>query len=91
MKKRPKNEFKDDGRTIANMNVDGMPWYDSSLPHDPTASPPSGREKQPPVKLTKKERRALMRAAYGFALKIALFFVGCFFVAMLLLRLLWAH
>ena len=27
MKKRNKEKFVDDGRVIANMNVDGMPWY----------------------------------------------------------------
>ena len=27
MGKRKREEFEDDGRTIANMNVDGMPWY----------------------------------------------------------------
>ncbi len=24
---KPEDEYEDDGRTIVNMNVDGMPWY----------------------------------------------------------------
>ncbi len=30
MKHRKNDDFIDDGRTIANMNVEGMPWYDKS-------------------------------------------------------------
>ncbi len=33
MKKRSKKEaFEDDGRTVANMNVEGMPWYSEAKP-----------------------------------------------------------
>ena len=28
MARKPKEKFEDDGRTIVNMNVPGMPWYD---------------------------------------------------------------
>lgn len=32
MKKKKKRAFEDDGRTIANMNVEGMPWYTEAKP-----------------------------------------------------------
>lgn len=32
MKKKGKKIFEDDGRTIANMNVEGMPWYTEAKP-----------------------------------------------------------
>lgn len=32
MKKKKKEIFEDDGRTIANMNVEGMPWYTDAKP-----------------------------------------------------------
>ena len=44
----------DDGRTVAYMNVEGMPWY----------RPDSGKEVKEEDKPTRKERRALIRAGY---------------------------
>ena len=51
--KKPK--FEDDGRTIANMNVEGMPWYNPSkdISHSSSA--------QDFGDLTPKEKRAMMR------------------------------
>ena len=54
MGKRKREEFEDDGRTIADMNVDGMPWYLEK------------REKQPEqekIELTKEEGGAVLRQA----------------------------
>ncbi len=31
MARKPKQYDDDDGRTIANMNVEGMPWYDANM------------------------------------------------------------
>ena len=44
----------DDGRTVANMNVEGMPWY----------HPDSGKEVKEEDKPTRKEKRAMIRAGY---------------------------
>lgn len=44
----------DDGRTVANMNVEGMPWY----------HPDSGKEVKEEDKPTHKEKRAMIRAGY---------------------------
>ncbi|HHT53490.1 MAG TPA: hypothetical protein GX011_00955 [Clostridiales bacterium] len=75
-KKRRDDEF-DDGRTIANMNVDGMPWYngkiDKNKPGVESDSVNGGPEK---ITLTKKEERALLRGVVLAALLAG----GVFFV-----------
>ena len=65
MGKRKREEFEDDGRTIANMNVDGMPWYLEK------------REKQPEpekIELTKEESRAMMGGILKATLLVTLAF-----------------
>ena len=54
MKRQKKQPDWDDGRTIANMNVEGMPWY----------HPESGKKVREEDKPTRKEKRAMIRAAY---------------------------
>ncbi len=54
MKRKTKTPDYDDGRTIAEMNVEGMPWY------NPTKDKKVNEEDKP----TKKELRAMMRAGY---------------------------
>lgn len=56
MKKPRKPVEGDDGRVIAPMNVEGMPWYtESTTPK----TEESEREKQP-VEMTREESRAFM-------------------------------
>lgn len=65
MGKRKRDEFEDDGRTIADMNVDGMPWYLEK------------REKQPEqekIELTKEEGRAMMGGILKATLLVTLAF-----------------
>ena len=65
MGKRKRDEFEDDGRTIADMNVDGMPWYLEK------------REKQPEqekIELTKEEGRAMMAGILKATLLVTLAF-----------------
>ena len=60
-----REEFEDDGRTIADMNVDGMPWYLEK------------REKQPEqekIELTKEEGRAMMAGILKATLLVTLAF-----------------
>ncbi len=49
----------DDGRTIANMNVDGMPWYSPTADHGSipkeTADTPGKERKEKPFPLSKRE------------------------------------
>lgn len=77
MRKNKKDEWVDDGKTIANMNVDGMPWYN-----------PEKREKskdEEKINLTPKEKRAFIWATIRSALFIALIFAGVFFLFILFL------
>jgi len=74
----------DDGYTIADMNVDGMPWYDAqrqerhTAPHGPSTERMSFRQRL---------------SAYGGILSavglISLIFGGAYFLALLLMDTLW--
>ncbi len=52
MKNKKEEEFKDDGRSIANMNIDGFSWYNKNKSLD---------SKQQII-LTKKEKKAIYKA-----------------------------
>ena len=68
----------DDGRTIADMNVEGMPWYDRAR-RDRTED----RKPKPPM--DRSQRRATIFAVVLAALLIALVFgVGYFIVIFLM-------
>lgn len=90
-KKRHKKDFVDDGRTISNMNVEGMRWYEPrrAKTNTQTASKKEGDDAPQSLLLTKKERSAIVRAGMGMALKFSLFVIGIFFVVVLLLRVFW--
>ncbi len=78
-KKEKKTEELDTQTTVADMNVEGMPWYDPKRK--------KGEKRETP-QLTKKEQRALIRGAY----KAMLPMIGCMLVAgacMVLLAYLW--
>ena len=48
MRRRPKKQYDDDdGRVIADMNVDGMPWYDRSQSSDVAKSSRKDMPKEP--------------------------------------------
>lgn len=53
MSKKKKEEFVDDGHTIYNMNVDGFKWHDKN------------RDKKNQVYLNRKEKWAMIRAAFS--------------------------
>ncbi len=53
----------DDGRTIADMNVEGMPWY---RPRRPEPAPPGGQEE-----MTKKQLRTYTASALKAGLLVA--------------------
>lgn len=74
MARKPRRDDpEDDGRTIANMNVDGMPWYD---PHaeDRMEEQSSG----PQYRMTKEEQRAYTWAAVKAGLLVVLIFAVVF-------------
>lgn len=61
----------DDGRTIVNMNVDGMPWYVPEHDDTPPPSPDS-------YKMTKEESRQYTWAAVKAGLLVVLVFAVVF-------------
>ena len=80
MAKRHKKYDDDDGRTIVDMNVEGMPWY----------QPRSGKDVNvdPDDKPTRKERRSMVFGAFLAYLPAFLtFLLG--FVAVFLLLYVW--
>lgn len=66
-----KNQYIDDGHTIYNMDIDGMP-HRRIQKHDN-------------VSLTKKERRAMIKAAYAHYLPVVFGTILCFGLAVLLM------
>lgn len=68
-----KNKYIDDGHTIYNMDVDGMP-------HRKIKSDDS-------VSVTKKEKKAIIKAAFHFYIPILIGIIICFFIAMLLIKI----
>lgn len=74
--KKKKQKYIDDGHTIYNMDVDGMP-------HRVV-------KKDTGINLTKAEKRAMIRAALLHFLPILLGVVVCFSITMLLIYL-WLH
>lgn len=82
VKKRTKKVYPDDdGRVIAPMNVDGMPWFNRYTPRYkvkkegmlPSAETPI---QQPEEKLTKKENAQMLIRLYAVLIPLTLVFVG---------------
>lgn len=72
MSKKIKKEYVDDGHTIYNMDVDGMPH----------------RIKQSDnIGLTKKERKAMIKAAFAHYIPIFLGVIICFLLTMFIIYL----
>ena len=67
--KKKMTEPEDDGRTIVNMKVDGLPWYQPNLPDRKI-------KRHDPDKPTKKELFAMIKAAYLTMLPYALIAIG---------------
>jgi hypothetical protein len=83
MKKRDKTKekFVDDGYTVANMNVEGLPWFMSEK-HVKT------KKKLVSLNLSPSERRAMMRGAFlaylPVFLTIIIGFIGTYLLFLLL-------
>lgn len=81
-----KERFVDDGRKIADMNVEGMPW---SMRLSTKKEQKATELEQ--LNMTRGERRALVMGAISAVLPLLLAFAGLFFLAFLLLDLLWLN
>lgn len=68
----------DDGRTIANMNCEGLPWYQKNK-----SDKPRNREDRP----TRREMRAIIIGAFRAYLPYFLFIIFGFSLAFLLICL----
>jgi len=79
-KKRDEPEVVDDGRTIANMNVEGFAWYRSPKSIE-------SKRKLLELNLTKKERRAMILGALLAYFPYYLAFLGAFTLVYLLFLL----
>ncbi|MDP3387789.1 MAG: hypothetical protein Q8S24_11180 [Eubacteriales bacterium] len=82
MKKKEKEEFRDDGRSIADMNFDGAPWQTKGSKNIEPSSDPG-------LQLTKKETFQLMKTALFAGLIIGLIFVGAFLIFILFSTKIW--
>lgn len=78
MAKKKKNDYYDDGRTIVNMNVDGMPWYNPNR---------TDRKKKDKDKPSFKERMAMIFGAYRAFLPFVGITIAAFAIVALLLYL----
>lgn len=63
----------DDGRTIASMNVEGMPWY---TPERPDMPPPPPREQAYQDGLTRKQMRMYTASALKAGMAVALVMIA---------------
>ena len=81
--RRNHSDPEDDGRTIANMNVEGMPWYNPSQSEMPlnTCSP------QEPM--TREEQRIYTWAAVKAGLLVVFVFAVVFFLFLLFADYVW--
>ena len=79
--RRPKEYEDDDGRSYANMNVEGMPWY-----RPEQENIPENREK---IELTPVETRSAIWGALKAALLVAGVFALVFFLFILFCDVVW--
>ena len=76
MRKKPKLPDYDDGRTIAPMNVDGMPWFVNETDAQKT---PSENGDPQPLKLTRREMGLMVGGVVLAVLAVGgIFLVGYF-------------
>lgn len=86
----------DDGRTIASMNAEGMPWYQPNQSTDapaeragmPESSAPA-EQKSAPQALTREESRAYTMGAVKAALLVVLVLCGGISLFILFCQFVW--
>ncbi|MDA3730665.1 hypothetical protein PBV87_04020 [Niameybacter massiliensis] len=85
------NNNKDDGRTVAEMNIPGMPWY--AGPSDRHTGAPQGEKKnsleQERIVLSKGEKRAIYKGVMAAILPLVMAFAVGYFLIFLFLDLVW--
>jgi hypothetical protein len=81
-RKNHKKPIDDDGRVIANMNIEGTPWY-----VDKSNEPERSLSNEP--ELSRKEAFHLMKGALVAGLIIGIVFISVFFVFILFCTKIW--
>ncbi|MEF9959101.1 MAG: hypothetical protein RR448_12620 [Niameybacter sp.] len=86
-----KHEIKDDGRTIADMNVPGMPWYAGQTHRSKKMVQ---EDKKNPLEddvfvLSKGEKKAIYKGVMAAILPLVLAFATGYFLIFLFLDLVW--
>ncbi len=75
-----RRQYDDDGRTIVNMNVDGMPWYRPSRADQAKSDRPA---------LSRRESRSVIRGVLAAALLVCGVFALTFFLFILFCDKIW--
>lgn len=88
MARRDKHYDDDDGRTIADMNVEGMPWYD---PSRKSAKPGQPGGNQTKLELTPSQRWRVILGCLSAVGVILLIFAVVYFIAIFGMDLAWSH
>ncbi len=82
MKKEKKQDIYDDGRTIVNMNVEGMPWYNPNRT--------DRKKKNDPDRPRFRERLAMIFGGYRAILPFVLVTILAFALTAVIIYL-WLH
>lgn len=94
MKKSKNEKFVDDGRTIANMNVEGMPWYNPATAQNMQQdgkSAGAGSPQNELTNLTGKETAAMIKGVIAAALLVGGIFVGGGLLFILFCEYIWLN
>lgn len=89
MRKNKKQKFIDDGRTIADMNLEGMPWY------NPVTAKRAGEEaltdeaRSELASLNGRETAAMIKGVMAAALLVGVIFIVVFFLFILFCKYVW--
>ena len=91
MSKEPRKYDDDDGRVIANMNVEGMPWYDRRVRREKREEKRAERKANlsQVTQLTKSEARRFTWYAVLAGLTIALVFSAVWILLTLFMTQVW--
>lgn len=91
--KEKKEKFVDDGRVIAPMNVDGMPWYDPRQPktdgEESTGQVQYKYMSKEEKKAYRKETRGMIFGMLKYVIPIGLFFMAGFGILIYFLTVVW--
>ena len=91
---RKKDDFEDDGRVVANMNVDGMPWHmgdvrGEAAEADPALNPDPEANRAELSKLGKKQTLFLILGVLGAAMAVAAVFALGYLAFILFAQYVW--